>query len=244
MDILTSTRIYKTKEYHKFKLIGGNREVKDSHLKPLMKSVADNNLLEFNPILVNEDFEVIDGQHRLRAAEILGIPVYYITLVGGRIPEVVTFNTNTRNWSLEDFLELNIKRGNEHYIKLKEYCDKYKLSISSTLVLLHAPTKKPGSLVTAFKNGEFRVTTPLFAQEVGDRLLEYEPLIPKNVYLSREFVKAITEMTRQDIYEHGIMVRKLSINGQNLIRAPHLKDMYRQLEEIYNFKSHETKRFF
>lgn len=214
---LTDTRIYKTTDYKSFKFINGNREIKPAHLKNLIKSVEANNLLEFNPILVNEDHEVIDGQHRLLTAKELKTPIFYIILRGGRILEVVAFNTNKRNWSLENFLDLNIKHKNQNYILIKEFCDTYHLSISSALILLcPRKSKKPSDLMLEFKEGTFIAEETTQAREVGEKLLDYYPLIPANVYVSREFIRAILEMNKNESYNHDVMVRKLTSKGMTL----------------------------
>jgi hypothetical protein len=54
----------KTKDYARFKTLGGNRQLNELHLKRLLSSVMVKNLLFANPILVNEKFEIIDGLNR------------------------------------------------------------------------------------------------------------------------------------------------------------------------------------
>lgn len=242
---LTDVRIYKTTDFGAFKLIEGNRDIKKGHLKLLIKSIQENNLLEFNPILINEDREVIDGQHRLEAAKQLKTPIYYIILVGGRILEVVAFNTNKRNWSPENYLDLYVKRGNSNYITIKEFVDTYHLSISSTLILLcPRKSRRTTELAQSFKDGSFVAEEPTQAREVGEKLLDYYPLIPHNVYVSREFIRAMVEMHAKNSYEHGVMVRKLTSKGMEMVRSARIKDIYSQLENIYNFGNSKRVRIY
>jgi len=70
--------IQSTTNYSIFTSITSNREVNEAHVKALMKSIQENNLLSINPIMVNTEFGVIDGQHRLEAAERLSERIYYI----------------------------------------------------------------------------------------------------------------------------------------------------------------------
>ena len=53
-----------TRDYDKFKLLEENRTVSKSHVNKLKIAIGDNpNIMRAQPILVNEDMEVIDGQH-------------------------------------------------------------------------------------------------------------------------------------------------------------------------------------
>lgn len=68
-----------TTNYDMFKFRDDNRtKIRKRHVDTLAESIQRNNQLEKHPIVVNQDMEIINGQHRLCAAKELGIPVYYI----------------------------------------------------------------------------------------------------------------------------------------------------------------------
>src|SRR5690606_774965 len=69
----------KTTDYSIFGEIESNREVDLRHVRKLMKAIEKRNLLHLNPIIVDEQNRVIEGQHRLEAAKQLQVPIYYIT---------------------------------------------------------------------------------------------------------------------------------------------------------------------
>lgn len=58
--------IYQTRDYSQFKISKRNRAVVG---KQIVKSIIEKNLLPEKPILVTSDMHVLDGQHRLWAAE-------------------------------------------------------------------------------------------------------------------------------------------------------------------------------
>ena len=60
-------KVYKTTDLSIFKSIDGNRVPNLQHIKRLAQSINVYGM-KCNPILVNEQMEVIDGQHRLAAA--------------------------------------------------------------------------------------------------------------------------------------------------------------------------------
>ena len=60
-------QIHSTCDLGIFKILEGNRNINLGHVERLVKSIQENGFLKM-PIIVNDDFEVIDGQHRLMAA--------------------------------------------------------------------------------------------------------------------------------------------------------------------------------
>ena len=55
-------QIYVTKDYTKFKTLDGNRALSRSQIKKLTRSFESEQIPL--PIIINEKYEVIDGQHR------------------------------------------------------------------------------------------------------------------------------------------------------------------------------------
>ena len=86
-------KILKTLNYSQFKFIKGNRAINDRHVNGLVKSMEKNGLI-MNPSCVNEKSEIIEGQHRLMACEILNLPYYYYVVPGATINDVTILNQN------------------------------------------------------------------------------------------------------------------------------------------------------
>ena len=59
--------VYKTDDLRRFRMLLNNRQVTESRVKAIMKSIRDNGYL-ISPIITNEKFEIIDGQGRYTAA--------------------------------------------------------------------------------------------------------------------------------------------------------------------------------
>ena len=57
-----SNQVHTTTDYFLFKPIDGNRNKNLLHINRLKKSMSENYL--FTVIIVNEKYEIIDGQHR------------------------------------------------------------------------------------------------------------------------------------------------------------------------------------
>lgn len=135
--------IQKTTKYEQFKFLNGNRKLHLGHLARLTMSIAKRNMLEQNPIMVNENMEVIDGQHRLEVARANKLPIYYVVVANTGITEVLDLNTNVRNWKLPDYVDSLIASGNKQMQYLKSFCDEWGLSLTAGMILHHGTSFHP-----------------------------------------------------------------------------------------------------
>ena len=71
-----SSQVLATYDYDKFKLIKSNRRIDNNNLKRLIQSMKERDMKI--PIVVTNDYKVIDGQHRLTARRQLQLHVYFI----------------------------------------------------------------------------------------------------------------------------------------------------------------------
>ena len=67
----------KTKDYEKFSIKSYNRNLNRNHINELKEKFATIGYKDYLPILVNENYEIIDGQHRFVACKESGLPIVY-----------------------------------------------------------------------------------------------------------------------------------------------------------------------
>lgn len=238
--------INKTRDYDKFKTIRGNRIIHQGHLNKLILSIKKKNMLNVNPIIVNERMEVIDGQHRLLAAEKLELPIYYTEVEGARLTEVQDLNVNSKNWSLKDWIDSYIQRGKKDYALLKDFAEAYEISPTIAATLLStANVSTGGGVAKTIKNGTFKATTTAEAGRFAKFYTKVRDIIDKGTSRRREFMSALVEVWKLPEFEEEIMIRKLELFGAKLLPWAKKEDYMRSLEEIYNFKSKQDYvRFF
>ncbi len=122
-----------TSDYELFKFREDNRDfINQSHVKRISESIANKNLLHLNPIVVNKEFEVIDGQNRLLAAKMLGVPIYYLQSEDLEVRDIIALNIS-QSWGQMDYLNYFCKNDYPEYIKLKEFMKKHEISIKVAL---------------------------------------------------------------------------------------------------------------
>lgn len=130
------SKIESTKDYEKFKFILGNRSVLRTHVNNLIESISQCNLLHVNPIIVNENFHVIDGQHRLLAAKQLDIEIYYMIIESGdsELNQIHHLNKHSKNWSTKEYVESHAALGDAGSIAILKTCKQLQSSYKHFLV--------------------------------------------------------------------------------------------------------------
>jgi hypothetical protein len=120
-----------------FKFRDDNRAdgVNKSHVERLVRSIASRNMLEYKPIDVNDKMEIIDGQHRLRAAERLGVEIYYRIIADSQISDVIILNV-AKTWLTGDYMNYYLKNHYPEYLKLNDFMKKNGLSLKVALALV------------------------------------------------------------------------------------------------------------
>lgn len=114
MNKVSEKKIHITDDYSVFKTLEGNREIKDDRVAKIVKSISTVGYIT-NPVIVNENMEIIDGQGRVKAFKKMGIPVEYIIHEGAGIEECRSLNINQKNWTLRDYIESYAATGNDTY---------------------------------------------------------------------------------------------------------------------------------
>ena len=136
--ILTSL-IFQTAEYDKVNKLLGNRIVNSKNVKDKKKLLEKEGFKSTNPVIVNINGEIIDGQHRRQAAEELEIPYKFIIdpslTEKNSLKTTIELNNSNKPWGVNDYVNAYCEIGNKNYIKLKELSEELELNITRTLML-------------------------------------------------------------------------------------------------------------
>lgn len=108
--------------------VGGNRPINIQHMREIKEAMRNGAFVP--PVMVNtETNEIIDGQHRYRAAcELWNEGIGYSLLVvfhdyGNALNSAIVYNNRSRVWKAKDYVRAYITQGNESYLLLQRFCD-------------------------------------------------------------------------------------------------------------------------
>ncbi len=230
--------IQKTNDYSMFKFRDDNRKVIRSHVNNLKASIREKNFLPYEPIDVNGDFEVIDGQHRLTAAKELELEIYYVVREDLEPHDMITMNANNKNWKMDDFFRFYLHHKKPEYLKLQKFMIDQKMQLRVALGLLSGRTKEAFS---SFKNGTFQCRNDL----IEDRLRicwDTISIIRKHggytTYLeSAKFWKSLVVLTKHPFFDEEKWKHNLMYKVESMGPRATFDDYLRLLQNIYNWKN-------
>lgn len=225
-----TNNILVTDDYATFKRLAGNRKVDHSHVKKLKESIKTFDLRI--PIIVNDKYEVIDGQHRLQARTELKLPVYYIISEGLGIHETQKANLNNKNWTHVDFMNCYVSLNYYHYKRYKEFKEKYGFDHNTTVSLLTGA--KVGVRNDDFNKGEFMITDLDAATEMAEKIHQVAPFYKG--FRRRGFVFAMITCFKNPSYVHDEFIQKIEYQSSKMVDCTTVELYLRLIEEIYNYK--------
>ena len=237
--------VCRTKNYESFKAAPGNRVTKDR--KALRKSIAEKGLI--SPIIVDAEFNVIDGQHRLSICKELGIDVDYIVRKVEN-DSILDVNTNQLNWKREDYLKRFVDLGNPHYILLLKIMQENDLP-----AVVAAPLVKGRLSDTVvredFKAGKFVITEDdlrrFDAQIVQlNEIWNSSNGIFKAKLKATRAMPALAALISHSRYNHKYFVERLNnqVMDHEVKSVATIEQGKRMLEILYNYRLNEKNRIY
>jgi hypothetical protein len=226
-------QVHTTTDYGRFTSIDGNRNLNLLHLQRLKKSIQENYL--FTIILVNEKFQIIDGQHRYEVIREFGLPLHYIICDGYGLPEVHILNATSKTWNADDYLDGYIKLGRTDYIKYKQFKDKYEFSHNCCMAILSNTQSAPsGTRIQNFYDGKFEISNYKKAVEFAEAICLLQPLYPG--YNRNHFILAMLQLMKKPQFEFAEFIGKLRLQPSTLFDCQSVSQYVSLIEEIYNYR--------
>lgn len=239
MDKEYDVKIHVTDEYDKFKKMLGNRDVKG--VSKIVESVQSVGQIEA-PIVVNEKFEVIDGQNRLEAFKQMGRPVYYIVIPGLGIEACRRLNIGQTNWGIEDWVASYAQGGNPSYQRLASLINEYKkpfhiegiVALANPLTIVDSGARardqiKPGKYTLSKDEYEAAVRRLSSAENLG-----YVELCKSGAYTARIFWAAVAYIYINPTISAETAIEKMSEYKASIPATKTVSEQLRFMEAAIN----------
>lgn len=236
-------QIQKTKDYSMFKILDGNRGIKKSHIKKLSQSIQKSNHLNLHPIVVNREYEIIDGQHRLECARLLGLDIFYILSDNVEDEHLIDCNVNQKQFECENYIDFfAIKEKRAEYILLKDMLKSSGLKPKALMTLILGVVSP--SILEFLKTGKFKFPSNEKPEEMLLNYLNFSSYVkdkritPFSMFSNHAFTRAFRWLYKTNEFNEEIFFRKLDIRWFDLKPQRTSEDWYTLLISIYNFKNH------
>ena len=230
-------------DYSKFRFIFGNRELRRHKVVKLRDRIKEHNRIKSYPIIVNSNFQIIDGQHRFIALAELGYQLSYVVDDTFDVQSIAKSNTIADKWKANDYLLAYQTLGIVDYGVFANFMKTYDTNFTVTLVLFNG--KYTAGLYRDFAEGKFKADNLNRAITWIEMIQDFKKSI-QDIHKDRHFVRAILNCFVHPEYSHTRMIKKMKSRGHLMTKSTSRIDYLRQIEAIYNWHAPEDKqvRFF
>ena len=240
-----STVLYET-DYSKFALLEQNRDTDERSVNDLVVSIKKKGQLQ--PLIVNDIYQVIDGQHRLKACEILGVPVSYLISNKATIKDVVLINNTQKSWRMLDYLKtFSHKSHPSHaeYVKIKVFIEEHGLIFGIALDLLAAGAYGKGGRESsggkAFKAGTFKIKNLEQAQRWAGQLMKIKSFAPQLVKILK-FSICFRKVQKLDGFSLNTCYEQIEKNIRKFDRCVNQEDWDEAMVKAYNYNLRKKQK--
>ena len=227
----TVNSVIVTNDYSSFLRLEGNRSINKCNLKRIKKSMMTQQLI--SPIIVNEKMEIIDGQHRFVAQKELDLPVYYILQNGYGRKETQIFNSCSKDWTTDDYMNSYCDTGIVEYLEYRDFYQMWKFSHNECMNMLNGTIHERG-LHDVFKFGTFKIKKRKIAEKNAERITMMEKHY--DGWKRRSFVQAMLICFENKRFNFIHFCKKLRYQSSKLVDCVSYNDHLKIIEEIYNYK--------
>jgi|TARA_R110002012_G_scaffold294202_1_gene490212 hypothetical protein len=247
--------IYSTNDYDKFSFKNSNRKIQRKKVDNLKKSLEK--IGQIMPILVNDNFQIQEGQHRFTAIRELGLDTTYF-FKRQNVDEtvlIVEANVNSTNWFNKDFIYQQKVLESEKYEKLSknfnvncweeklpyhvfEMCIGFKVQYRvlmilnyKTTALIHEDELKQGDLKINDMNS-FK-TDVLFLKHLND----FKDKQLKKIFRNRYFQLALIKFMASEKFDREKFLSKIDMHSHILRKQGDTQSYVDMILKLYNFAS-------
>ena len=135
IEQIKESAVYVTSDYSLFSRHPSLRPLRQ--VDRLRDYMQQRNLLQYYPIIVNEQFEIIDGQRRYQAAKELRLPIYFLVSGNFSVWMATVAGGTRKSWSIDDYASSYAKQGLPEYVWAERIRSLYSAMSPSLLMRIH-----------------------------------------------------------------------------------------------------------
>lgn len=233
-------KILSTFKYELFSFIEGNRDI--DHEDRIEKSIRKSGLL-VQPILVNQQMQIIEGQNRYQCCKNLGLPIYYVVQEDIGLEEVKSLNSASKNWTTKNYIH-SFAAGDKNvdYIYIEQLFKQFPWATQrivnfaiNDFIGYSARTIKAGTM----KCDEVGYNRAVGALQYADRLRKYVDGIGGR---KEYYVIAIMFCYFCEEIDNEYLEKKFEKYHKSLSPIPDIKSAIQQIEsKIYNYQMRQPR---
>jgi hypothetical protein len=231
-------QILQTKNYGMFKFHNENRSIIHPHVNTLVRSMLSHGWVRGSIAVVDSSYNIIDGQHRILAAQIANVPVIYTVDKKITTNEIGILNSHGRNWNIITHLERFVKLEYKHYMVLDRFMKNFPDFRPTECTMLVRNGLGSAERET-FENGKFETKNMDLAYQWGRNVMSLKPYFEKG-YNKSIFVRAMIKvLSSKPEFHFDEFLHKVKMRPKSIFMCGTVDQYVQMIEDIYNYRRSE-----
>jgi len=238
--------IYTIDDLTLFATLKGNRSLDLKNLSNLRNKITKDGWLD-TIIIVNENFEIIDGQHRIYLAKELGLSVTVVIRNGWGLHEAIMMNITGKRWDDDDIAQSHYENGRSEYGHYLTFRDSFSLPTQLSVAILMGRAAGGEGTRKIFSSGEFKVADLDQAYSNAAFLLAVRPyFIPerKSIPHKSNFMSALLQCMKNKGFKQSRFIEQLKAWPAKIVDCTRTEEFERQIQNLYDFHARGKDRIF
>lgn len=229
-------KIYETKNYDKFHRYDWNRIINQNTINKITKSVCENGW-RVEPIIVNEEYGIIDGQHRYTYAKENNLPIYYMIIPGLTKEDCQIMNSVRSGWLTTDYIRFYAIQGNGSYARLMALNETYKQINLTSIVYSLVNSHSEGGFQKNIANGKFECTIEEYetAVDILDYINSLMNFIKKIKGKRMSLINAIIWCYKNQMVDLDRLANQIEIFSNEMTGITDMESALANIEKYYNY---------
>lgn len=229
--------IFESTDYDIFGFLKENRDIKRSSVEYWKKQIGEEGKDLDIPFIVDEKFNIYDGQNRFMARMELGLPIYFYITKNIK-PEHISDIQKGNKWRIVDYLKHFIAKGKKEYAKYKELFEKFNTKMNKwinhnelRMIVMGHSSFSGKAIKDPFEEGKMKfVRSEKEVNELLEWMFHYLPIkLYADLLRDRYFQRAIVNLYSYENFDKKIF--------EEMIEVPKYREQLHHFEFIRKEKA-------
>lgn len=220
---------------------GVSKHVHDSRLRNLKRNIEKYGYKKAFPIVLDKDFVICDGHHRVAACIALKKNAYVLIDEEATVEEYAQISASTQKWNINDFIKAAVNRGSQAAKIVEHFMEKFQFSAQTIIRIEYGIHTQKNNIIELITSDTLSFSNIETMKNKLEHIRDCMKLLPE---YNEKIIGALITLMQHDRYQQSVMISKLEKVGGNLKTSSSGKHYLEQLMALYNHGTKSRRIYF
>tara|TARA_R100000808_G_C2150735_1_gene159564 strand:- start:17 stop:883 length:867 start_codon:yes stop_codon:yes gene_type:complete len=220
---------------------GVHKKVHEGRLRVLKRNIEKYGFKKAFPIVLDKDFVICDGHHRVAACIALNKNAYVLVDEEATVEQYAQISASTQKWNINDFIKAAVNNGSQAAKIVEHFMEKFNFSASAIIRIEYGMHVRKSDIIELITSKKLAFRDIEETKSKLNHLRDCLQLLPE---YNEKIIGALSLLMQHDRYDENVMIRKLKQVGGNLKPSSSQKHYTEQFQRFYNHGTRSRRIYF